>query len=49
VIFSYAPSSIIELEIKKALATAGAFLSLALLAARKSFAGKNLAVSLMVA
>jgi hypothetical protein len=49
VIFSYDQSYIIELEIKKAPATAGAFSASNQAAAGKSFAGKNLAVSPMVA
>jgi hypothetical protein len=49
VVFSYAQSSIIELEIKKAPATAGAFSIFNASTASKSFAGTILAVSPMVA
>jgi hypothetical protein len=49
VVFSYGQSYIIELEIKKAPATAGAFSVSSTSTASKSFAGTNLAVSPMVA
>jgi hypothetical protein len=48
-VFSYGQSCTIKLEIEKAPATAGAFSSLKQATAGKSFAGKNLAVSPMVA
>jgi hypothetical protein len=49
VIFSYAQSDIIELEIRKAPATAGALSSLKQATAGKSFAGTILAVSPLLA
>jgi hypothetical protein len=49
VVFSYGQSYIIELEIKKAPATAGAFSVLETATASKSFTGRNLAASPMIA